>query len=77
MYIDKYFPFIYRKGGEPERPKQQQSHLMDLLDISLGATTISSPPSDPWGMSAHSRPQVSFTFCAVPFFIPNKLIFFS
>lgn len=46
----------FKKGSEPERPKQQ-SHLMDLLDISLGATTISSPPSDPWGMSSNSRPQ--------------------
>ncbi|XP_037038896.1 epsin-2 isoform X5 [Bradysia coprophila] len=47
----------FKKGTEPERPKPQQSHLMDLLDISLGATTISSPPNDPWGMSSNSRPQ--------------------
>ncbi|KAG4078780.1 hypothetical protein HA402_015370 [Bradysia odoriphaga] len=47
----------FKKGTEPERPKPQQSHLMDLLDISLGATTISSPPDDPWGMSSNSRPQ--------------------
>lgn len=47
----------FKKGTEPERPKPQQSHLMDLLDISLGATTISSPPNDPWGMPSNSRPQ--------------------
>lgn len=62
----------FRKGGEPERPKPQQSHLMDLLDISLGATTISTPPNDPWGMSANNRPQVScssmFESCSSCFF---------
>lgn len=40
-------------GGESSKTQQQQSHLMDLLDISLGATSISGPSqssSDPWGM---------------------------
>lgn len=33
-------------------PPKQESHLLDLLDISLGATSISSPPlADAWGMS--------------------------
>lgn len=44
---------IYRKG-DPVPPKQE-SHFMDLLDISLGATNISSPPPDAWGMK---KPQV-------------------
>lgn len=49
------FDFVCRKNGVPgteSRPQKHQSHLMDLLDISLGATSISSPPqnSDPWGM---------------------------
>lgn len=51
---------IYRKdGSEPgaATAPRQESHLMDLLDISLGATNISSPPpADAWGMP---RPQVS------------------
>ncbi|XP_055911769.1 epsin-2 isoform X2 [Eupeodes corollae] len=50
------------KGSEP-----QQSHLLDLLDISLGATSISSPPlgagavggSDPWGTPARAASQLS------------------
>ena len=45
-------------SGEPVTSKpQQSSHLMDLLDISLGATSISNPPpgADAWGMP---RPQV-------------------
>lgn len=38
----------------PRKEEPQQSHLLDLLDISLGATSISSPPLgaaavvDPW-----------------------------
>lgn len=36
---------------KPE-PKKQESHLVDLLDISFGASGISSPPGDPWGMSS-------------------------
>lgn len=50
-----YFP------RTPDTPKQQQSHIMDLLDISLGATSISgAPPTDPWGMAPPQapRPQV-------------------
>lgn len=62
VWLDKMKIKFSRKGVEPERPKPQQSHLMDLLDISLGATTISSPtPNDPWGMSS-GRPQVSLSF---------------
>lgn len=36
--------------------EKKQSHLMDLLDISLGAASISSPPqaSDPWGVTSSS-----------------------
>ncbi|XP_055689286.1 epsin-2 isoform X2 [Lutzomyia longipalpis] len=43
--------------------KQQQNHLLDLLDISLGATSISSPPGavDPWAMPQppNSRPSAA------------------
>lgn len=39
-------------------PPKQESHLLDLLDISLGATSISNP-NDAWGMS---RPQVIYYF---------------
>lgn len=57
------FVCVYRK---PDPPKPQQSHIMDLLDISLGATSISSPSNtDPWGMGAASqqtRPHVCLTF---------------
>ncbi|GAB0089959.1 epsin-1 [Sergentomyia squamirostris] len=53
--------------GAVALPKQQQSHLMDLLDISLGATSISSPPGaaaagpvDPWAMpQPPSRPPAA------------------
>ncbi|KRG05753.1 uncharacterized protein Dmoj_GI12871, isoform B [Drosophila mojavensis] len=33
-----------RPISAPKKEEQQQSHLLDLLDISLGATSISSPP---------------------------------
>lgn len=43
----------FRKTSGPDTKVQQQaSHLMDLLDISLGAASISGPSqsTDPWGM---------------------------
>lgn len=54
--------FLFCRKAEPETYKQP-SHLMDLLDISLGATSISSPPAatDPWGVASPPpppRPQV-------------------
>lgn len=36
--------------------KSQDSHLMDLLDISFGATSISSQPSNTSGMGAGAEP---------------------
>lgn len=52
--------------------EEPQSHLLDLLDIQLGATSISSPPlglaaggltnnttSDPWGTPARAASQMS------------------
>ncbi|XP_031631757.1 epsin-2 isoform X5 [Contarinia nasturtii] len=42
-----------KQSNDPlAKPPPNQSHLMDLLDISLGATSISGPSqaSDPWGM---------------------------
>lgn len=58
-----FFSFLYRKSDDVG-PRQKASHLMDLLDISLDAANISSPPgpSDPWGGVASPppppRPQV-------------------
>lgn len=47
------------------KKEEAQSHLLDLLDISLGATSISSPPlgatggsGDPWGTPARAASQV-------------------
>lgn len=40
--------------------KKPESHLVDLLDISFGSSSISSPPhsSDPWGLpSGQPQPQ--------------------
>ncbi|XP_053955664.1 epsin-1 isoform X2 [Anastrepha ludens] len=49
--------------GKRDKP---QSHLLDLLDISLGATSISSPPlgatggsGDPWATPARAASQLS------------------
>lgn len=42
------------------KTKKPESHLVDLLDISFGASGISSPPhnSDPWGMPSNPpQPQ--------------------
>lgn len=43
--------------------QQQASHLMDLLDISLGAASISGPSqsTDPWGMPVSDGSKVRFT----------------
>lgn len=46
-----------------QHDKKPESHLVDLLDISFGATGISSPPqnSDPWGIPAvppHPQPRM-------------------
>lgn len=43
-------PFILRSCRQDTAPPKQESHLLDLLDINLGATSISSP-ADAWGMS--------------------------
>lgn len=43
-----------------KQDKKPESHLVDLLDISFGASSISSPPqsSDPWGLpSVPPQPQ--------------------
>lgn len=51
-----------RKTGVDVRPQPQQSHLLDLLDIPMGATSISGPSqsSDPWGMPVgEAKTQVS------------------
>lgn len=63
-----HFWFYYRKDDKPE-----SSALVDLLDISFGAASISSPhqqpgPStsvDPWGVpvAGGSRPQVWVRHC--------------
>uniref|UniRef100_A0A0K8TPB8 Putative equilibrative nucleoside transporter protein n=1 Tax=Tabanus bromius TaxID=304241 RepID=A0A0K8TPB8_TABBR len=53
------------KRQQDKKPdgKGKQSHLMDLLDISLGATSLSSPVagagaiSDPWGTPVHASAQ--------------------
>ena len=51
-----------------QKEEQQQSHLLDLLEINLGATSISSPPlgaigginnTDPWGASSRAASQLS------------------
>lgn len=51
-----------KQGIEPTKQQTQQraSHLMDLLDISLGAASISGPSqaSDPWGMPISEQKQV-------------------
>jgi epsin len=40
------------------KDKKPESHLVDLLDISFGAASVSSPPhvSDPWGLPSSSNP---------------------
>lgn len=46
------FVFCSFANRQETVPPKQESHLLDLLDISLGATSISSPPlADAWGMS--------------------------
>lgn len=41
-----------------KQDKKPESHLVDLLDISFGAASVSSPPqsSDPWGLPSSSVP---------------------
>lgn len=50
--ICHFVSFSRKTSNEPKA--SQQSHLMDLLDISLGATSISNaaPNSDPWSIPA-------------------------
>lgn len=52
---------------KPE-PKKQESHLVDLLDISFGAASISSPPgnSDPWGMPPQQQPRSNDIWSSKP-----------
>ncbi|XP_049313602.1 epsin-1 isoform X5 [Bactrocera dorsalis] len=59
-FKDQTVPAAAPKKEEP------QSHLLDLLDISLGATSISSPPlgatggsGDPWATPARAASQLS------------------
>lgn len=41
-------------------PKESGSHMLDLLDVSLGAASPPPPSTiDPWGMPAPPRPQVT------------------
>ncbi|XP_005190810.1 epsin-2 isoform X5 [Musca domestica] len=55
---------------QPKKQEEPQSHLLDLLDIQLGATSISSPPlglaaggltttTDPWITPARAASQMS------------------
>ncbi|KAM7358980.1 epsin homolog lqf isoform 3-T3 [Cochliomyia hominivorax] len=56
---------------QKQHKEEPQSHLLDLLDIQLGATSISSPPlglaaggltnntTDPWGTPARAASQLS------------------
>lgn len=56
---------------QKQHKEEPQSHLLDLLDIQLGATSISSPPlglaaggltnntTDPWGTPARAASQMS------------------
>ncbi|XP_075163859.1 epsin homolog lqf isoform X4 [Haematobia irritans] len=58
------------KQSKPPKEEPTQSHLLDLLDIQLGATSISSPPlglaagglsntTDPWITPARAASQMS------------------
>lgn len=48
--------------------KKPESHLVDLLDISFGATSVSSPPhnSDPWGMPPQPQPRSNDIWSSKP-----------
>ncbi|CAD7083371.1 unnamed protein product [Hermetia illucens] len=54
-----------RQNEKKNEEQSKQSHLMDLLDISLGATSLNSPTegaagvSDPWGTPSHTMPARS------------------
>lgn len=45
---------------QPTGSKESSSHMLDLLDVSLGAASPPPPTGnmDPWGMPAPPRPQV-------------------
>lgn len=67
LFYFYYFSFNRDQTVKPTGVKKEepQSHLLDLLDISLGATSISSPPlgamggtGDPWGTPARAASQV-------------------
>lgn len=48
--------------------KKPESHLVDLLDISFGATSVSSPPqnSDPWGLPPQPQPRSNDMWSSKP-----------
>lgn len=48
----------FPKNRQDTAPPKQESHLLDLLDISLGATSISSPTQDAWGMQRGQPPAI-------------------
>ncbi|XP_073839470.1 epsin homolog lqf isoform X10 [Musca autumnalis] len=60
----------HQQQQQPKKQEEPQSHLLDLLDIQLGATSISSPPlglaaggltatTDPWITPARAASQMS------------------
>ncbi|XP_063701874.1 epsin-2 isoform X2 [Culicoides brevitarsis] len=61
-----------------KKPKQDSSHLMDLLDISFGAASISQPsaaPDDAWGFNSGGAPAPGFVPSVLstdPWLPPNK-----
>uniref|UniRef100_A0A336LC03 CSON006842 protein n=1 Tax=Culicoides sonorensis TaxID=179676 RepID=A0A336LC03_CULSO len=69
-----------KPDGPPKREQKQESHLMDLLDISFGATSISQPAattdnSDVWGFNAgaSSIQQQQPAAAPLPGFAPSVL----
>lgn len=74
QFINNFcFPLRNEPNSRPSKPPKEeppQSHLLDLLDIQLGATSISSPPlglaagglpntTDPWITPARAASQMS------------------
>lgn len=59
----------FKKQQDPPT-KKGDSALVDLLDISFGATSISSPPhqSDPWGLPSASGPPPQRAMVILSFF---------
>lgn len=50
-------------GPPPPSQPPQQSHLLDLLDINLGATSITSPTDstkDPWSTTSRAPPVIGW-----------------